>query len=665
MKQGTATRAMWEAYTYTKQPPRARSGATPAALSSVINRGLIPASAVPGDVYGAARARLLDEEGNLVLDVDLHEDLDEDAYFRQHIAGEAAQSRHALERSVLQNGRSSAAPERKPERSFRYRPSAYHTDRKNTEARERAAAFPNYVPSKIDKFPGRSKSEKKEAAFAAPIDPEVTGDGSGFSHTPKASAFYMEKRTRGGGANASRRPAGVRGPGGLDDRPCSERCSEYGCGSCSLGDARVPSLTTLAIKAIAANIGAATRLPLVPARLLDDILRLSVIDKRILALALGAGATRVHLYDFWDFCNSFPAMWHCWQEGVSKEAPPPLERCMPTIECMMEVRDAVLQPSTCDWMRLFPLTHCMESLAVENQKDEDEESGPLIKLLIREAVACKTLRRVSIAFFDSINDSTISPLLTCTALTRLDLSHIPFLTDASMTAFTHKLKNLQELRLDFLAVTDSGFRDVGRLKHLHFLEIRACPYVQLQPPFNFQSLPKLRTFRLHPGAGSTDMTIVAQTLRSIVHCTRIKHLALGCKFAGGAGKGQGFDLRSASFKNLHHIELYNCNQMTWPSKFTLWTKSLRSIVLEEVTDSVIVRLKGLKTLTSLTICNAAGLAPGEFAAIGDLTSLCELVIGGLPPQLEPLVDELLKELPNLRTAHFHRCREYPTKASLF
>ena len=74
---------MWEAYTYTKQPPRARSATPTAALAGVVDRGLIPAGAGgPGDVFGAARARLLDSHGNLVLDADLHEDLDEDAYFR-------------------------------------------------------------------------------------------------------------------------------------------------------------------------------------------------------------------------------------------------------------------------------------------------------------------------------------------------------------------------------------------------------------------------------------------------------------------------------------------------------------------------------------------------------------------------------------------------------
>ena len=73
------------------------------------------------------------------------------------------------------------------------------------------------------------------------------------------------------------------------------------------------------------------------------------------------------------------------------------------------------------------------------------------------------------------------------------------------------------------------------------------------------------------------------------------------------------------------------------------------------------------TLRSLTVCNAASMSPGEFAAIGDLgPDLEELVLGGVHEGLEPLCGELVKELgPRLREAHFHRCVEYPSKYSVF
>ena len=44
----------------------------------------------------------------------------------------------------------------------------------------------------------------------------------------------------------------------------------------------------------------------------------------------------------------------------------------------------------------------------------------------------------------------------------------------------------------------------------------------------------------------------------------------------------------------------------------------------------VLRLKGVETLRSLTVCSAAAMTPGEFAGLGELgPDLEELVVGGM------------------------------------
>ena len=127
---------------------------------------------------------------------------------------------------------------------------------------------------------------------------------------------------------------------------------------------RVPRLVDLAVSALAEAFTFITRLPPLPPELINEALSRAKLDRRTLALALGAGATRLHVYDFWELCHSFPAAWHCWQDGTSAAAPPPPQRAMPAPACMVEVRDGVLQPSQYDWMRIFPLTSTLEAVSV-------------------------------------------------------------------------------------------------------------------------------------------------------------------------------------------------------------------------------------------------------------------------------------------------------------
>jgi len=46
-----------------------------------------------------------------------------------------------------------------------------------------------------------------------------------------------------------------------------------------------------------------------PVEFLNASLARTKLDRRTLSLLLGAGATRLHVYDFWELCHWFPAAW--------------------------------------------------------------------------------------------------------------------------------------------------------------------------------------------------------------------------------------------------------------------------------------------------------------------------------------------------------------------
>jgi hypothetical protein len=185
-----------------------------------------------------------------------------------------------------------------------------------------------------------------------------------------------------------------------------------------------------------------------------------------------------------------------------------------------------------------------------------------------------------------------------------------------------------------------------------------CHLDRYTPDVDFQHPPpRLKMLRIQPGGssrgGRADMTVSARDIQQLTFAPKITHLCLGCRFVapdpavdakkrgvGGAGGHRSqwvLDLRAVSLNAVTHLELYHCRQITWPAKFRQWTRTLRTLVVEEATDSLILRLANVATLRSLTVCNAASMSPGEFAAIGDLgPNLEELVMGGVPAALEPL-----------------------------
>jgi hypothetical protein len=78
--------------------------------------------------------------------------------------------------------------------------------------------------------------------------------------------------------------------------------------------------------------------------------------------------------------------------------------------------------------------------------------------------------------------------LTAARITRLDLSHLPRITDAAVYSALKRLPHLDKLRLEFLAVTDKCIRDWKSFKTLTWLEVRACPYMKFAHPVGWCTL---------------------------------------------------------------------------------------------------------------------------------------------------------------------------------
>ena len=631
-------------------------------------------------------------------------------------------------------------------------------------------------------------------------------------------------------------------PGGLDDSVLDDRCASHGCVTRHLADllARDPSRDPTDISAFVADRACVRRVPRddasasasdptsnrtfalaaerpyrparanplplaeLAARALGDALRFTpnlpdhlppravdvalgraVLDRRVLALTLAAGATRLHVHDFERLARSdVPVVWRCWIEGVSDPPAPPPERSTPVPLSYARVGDEgfACPSESRDWLRdALSTATGLRAWALEagDEGDEGEETRASLRAAIEALAEAGGARRVSIAFFDCVDDATLAPLwpedpnakkprttrrgaehkatraggsgtllgtkrttsrATASAravalapttapvvpplasasvafapplarLTRLDLSHLPNVTDASVVSAVENLPSLTKLRLEFLPVTDACL-GAGRggwrafLRNLTWLEIKSCPYVRFaHPAVDFKHPPRrLATLRVQPGGeparaanagggvnggkpkgGRADMSVSARHLYQLAYAKRspITHLCLGCKFAGAVGERSklgvrgnlgGYrsedllDFRVARLDTVEHLELYRTEtQVAWPAKFADWTRALTSLVVETPSDGLIRRLRGLSTLRRLHVCDCDETPAEDFEAAGKLgPGLETLIMGGVRPALEKLAGGVVAALaPGLREAHFHRCPEYPNRESVF
>ena len=187
------------------------------------------------------------------------------------------------------------------------------------------------------------------------------------------------------------------------------------------------------------------------------------------------------------------------------------------------------------------------------------------------------------------------------ALTRLDLSHLPRVTDAAVRSVLVECQTLTRLRLEFLPVTDACIADWRvALRNLAWLEVKSCPRVRFAYPDVDWSRPpdKLRTLRIQPGgapenwgySADRDMRVSANISQlSFAKKSAIAHLCLGCEFASpegenkrlGVGGNVGgyrsetvWDLREAPLRGVTHLELYRARQIIWPRRLARWTDCL-------------------------------------------------------------------------------------------
>jgi hypothetical protein len=69
----------------------------------------------------------------------------------------------------------------------------------------------------------------------------------------------------------------------------------------------------------------------------------------------------------------------------------------------VEVRDGVLQPSQFDWMSIFPLTDCLESMSIESQDMVGTHSVPM---LATSSTTCR-LETMSIESHDMVRSDAL------------------------------------------------------------------------------------------------------------------------------------------------------------------------------------------------------------------------------------------------------------------
>jgi hypothetical protein len=269
---------------------------------------------------------------------------------------------------------------------------------------------------------------------------------------------------------------------------------------------------------------AAARLPPLPVAAADALADALPLDTRTLRLLLGAGASRIHVADFSalldDPFRCSPG-WRLWRADAFLEPPPPWHEAHATLPPWLAMLDddgaLIPTPAQDGWFRLLTGASGLAALAVENSSAEDAVAAPgALSTLLRGLCDAPALRSLALGFFSTLHDEDLRPLLSLRTLTRLELSHLPHISDEFMRATCRALPALTALRLDYLSITDAGLAHLGRLRSLCWFEIRvsvacaavciptrerqltryaarclqACPFVQFGMSFPFETLSR-------------------------------------------------------------------------------------------------------------------------------------------------------------------------------
>ena len=205
------------------------------------------------------------------------------------------------------------------------------------------------------------------------------------------------------------------------------------------------------------------------------------LDVRSIALLLEAGATRLHVGDLNALLqHPFAPGWRLWRADACAGAPPPVPPGAPHAQlppwlAVLEDNGALVPaPPAAGWLRLLGDAPALRQLALENGDAEDTElTTPALGASLRLLRNASALRALALGFFDAADDATLAPLLRLRGLQRLELSHLPQLSDAFLRALCDALTALTHLRLDYLSVADQGLTHLDRLRQLTWLELRA------------------------------------------------------------------------------------------------------------------------------------------------------------------------------------------------
>ena len=386
------------------------------------------------------------------------------------------------------------------------------------------------------------------------------------------------------------------------------------------------------------------------------------MDKRTLFLLLRHGVTRLHIPDFWELCNVSLPGWEFWRDGFSDpafvrgDAP-----CMAVPDYLVEEREGILGFAERRWAMVFgdPNLDRLESLIVENQKEEDDDSGDVLRLVLSQLAARRSFEHLAIGYFENLRTLHLRPLLE-TRLAKLELSHLPCVGDSFLNNIICNVGSLRRLRLDFLPITDKGFKHVAGLTRLTHFEIKACPYMHMVKPFRLTELRHLRSLKINAHPSDAEMEIAHDSMQDVGAMENLHTLVIGAPFMKAPARTKGvFDLRAATImRRLTRFEVYYPEQLVYPRKFSTWTTSLRRLLLKEPRGTL-AAVSTCATLASLHICAARDMAPGDFARLAALVNLEELVIGGFPRSCDPHVRRVLGPLARLRRVHLHRAAEWP------
>ncbi len=208
---------------------------------------------------------------------------------------------------------------------------------------------------------------------------------------------------------------------------------------------------------------------------------------RSLVLLTAAGATRVHVDDFSGLlARPFKPGWRLWRGDANHDAPPPRASVLPGWLAYLD-DDGALAPMPAEhgWLHMLAGAPALRLLALENGDREDPSvTAPALHVVLGSLREAPALRELALGFFDALHSEQLLPLLQLRRLTRLELSHLPDVSDALLCSICQSLRALSHLRLDYLSVSDAGFAHLRNLKSLDWLEVRVRALLRLQAAGN-------------------------------------------------------------------------------------------------------------------------------------------------------------------------------------